>query len=163
MFTKYPGGMLVVTVIEARKLHDKDIVSKNDPYVEVWINEKNKQRTSVINNTNNPVWNQTFTFPLEQDGNKHKLYLKVKDKDFIGSDDIGEAKFDFADAFNGVAIDTWVDLPAKLGLTSHGEVHIYVQFMRQLQIKTPQYEQQGKAEINPIVSPKKQSPKYNDI
>ncbi|EIE87747.1 hypothetical protein G6F46_008996 [Rhizopus delemar] len=131
MVTKYPEGILVVTVIEARKLHGEDIISKNDPYVELWINKKNKQRTSVINNNNNPVWNQTFTFPLEQDGDKHELYLKVKDKDIIGYDNIGEANFDFADTFNGVAIDTWIDLPAKLGLKSHGEVHIYVQFMRQ--------------------------------
>ncbi|KAG1509430.1 hypothetical protein G6F52_011138 [Rhizopus delemar] len=118
-------------IVEARKLHGEDIISKNDPYVELWINKKNKQRTSVINNNNNPVWNQTFTFPLEQDGDKHELYLKVKDKDIIGYDNIGEANFDFADTFNGVAIDTWIDLPAKLGLKSHGEVHIYVQFMRQ--------------------------------
>ncbi|KAG1629094.1 hypothetical protein G6F44_011722 [Rhizopus delemar] len=131
MVTKYPEGILVVTVIEARKLHGEDIISKNDPYVELWINKKNKQRTSVINNNNNPVWNQTFTFPLEQDGDKHELYLKVKDKDIIGYDNIGEANFDFADTFNGVAIDTWIDLPAKLGLKSHGEVHIYVQFIRQ--------------------------------
>jgi hypothetical protein len=63
-----------------------------------------------------------------EEGRKHKLYLDVIDKDTIGSDDIGDAKFDFAEAFNGEPIDTWVNLPAKLGLTSHGEVHIYLQF-----------------------------------
>ncbi|KAI9261053.1 C2 domain-containing protein [Sporodiniella umbellata] len=131
MFSKYPGGTLNVTIIEARKLHGEDLIGKNDPYVELWLDSKYKQKTSVLDNTNDPVWNQTFTFPLEEGGRAHKLYMNVRDKDTIGSDDIGEAKFDFADAFNGAPIDTWVKLPAKLGLTSHGEVHIYVQFVPQ--------------------------------
>ncbi|KAI7898187.1 C2 domain-containing protein [Cokeromyces recurvatus] len=127
MFSKYPSGTLNVTIIEARKLHGEDLIGKNDPYVELWVDDDYKQRTTTISNTNDPVWNQTFTFPLNE-GRKHKLYLKVFDKDTIGSDTIGEAKFDFESAFNGVPIDTWVKLPAKLGLTSHGEVHIYLQF-----------------------------------
>ncbi|KAG1469155.1 hypothetical protein G6F56_003422 [Rhizopus delemar] len=131
MFSKYPGGTLAVTIIEARKLHGEDLIGKNDPYVELWLDDKYKQKTSVLNNTNDPVWNQTFTFPLEDNGRKHKLYMNVRDKDMIGSDEIGEAKFDFESVFNGTAIDTWVKLPAKLGLTSHGEVHIYIQFIRQ--------------------------------
>ncbi|KAI9473669.1 MAG: C2 domain-containing protein [Benjaminiella poitrasii] len=127
MFTKYPSGTLKVTIIEARKLHGEDLIGKNDPYVELWVDDDYKQKTTTISNTNDPVWNQTFTFPLNE-GRKHKLYFKVYDKDIIGSDTIGEAKFDFEGAFNGVPIDTWVKLPAKLGLTSHGEVHIYLQF-----------------------------------
>ncbi|GAA5806686.1 hypothetical protein MFLAVUS_000034 [Mucor flavus] len=127
MFSKNPAGVLSVTIIEARKLHGEDFMGKNDPYVELWIDEDYKQRTSVIENCNDPVWNQTFTFNLSE-SRKHKLYLNVLDKDKIGSDEIGDAKFDFEEAFNGAPIDTWVKLPAKLGLTSHGEVHIYVQF-----------------------------------
>ena len=131
MFSKYPGGVLNVTVIEARKLHGEDLVGKNDPYVELWIDDDYKQRTTVIDNTDNPVWNQSFTFNLPEGGRKHKLELVVNDKDKIGSDEIGTAKFDFEEAFNGAPIDTWVNLPAKMGLTSHGEVHLYVQFIRQ--------------------------------
>ncbi|KAI8876195.1 hypothetical protein K501DRAFT_262550 [Backusella circina FSU 941] len=130
MFDKYPSGVLNVTVIEGRKLKDKDLIGQNDPYVELWVDEKYKQKTAVINNNNNPVWNQTFTFPLNE-GRKHKLYLKVFDKDLIGSDNIGEAKYDFEELFNGQPVDTWVKLPAKMGLTSHGEIHLYMQFMRQ--------------------------------
>ncbi|KAI8379779.1 C2 domain-containing protein [Radiomyces spectabilis] len=131
MFSSHssPEGTLSVTIIEARKLHGEDLIGKNDPYVELWLDEKYKQRTKELSNTNDPVWNQTFTFPIEGGSSVHKLYLKVLDKDPIGSDKIGEAKLDFADAFRGSPIDTWVKLPAKLGLTSHGEVHVYIQFI----------------------------------
>ena len=76
---------------------------------------------------NNPCWNQTFTFNLEE-SRKHKLYFEVMDKDKIGDDDIGEGKLDFADVFETGSIDTWVNLPAKLGLSSHGEIHVHVTF-----------------------------------
>ncbi|KAL0075786.1 C2 domain-containing protein [Phycomyces blakesleeanus] len=122
------GGTLSVTVIEARELHGEDLVGKNDPYVELWLNEDYKQRTSELSNTNDPVWNQTFTFLIDEGSSIHKLYLKVLDKDTFGSDKIGEARVDFRQALEGQPIDTWVKLPAKLGLSSHGEVHLYIQF-----------------------------------
>lgn len=68
---------------------------------------------------------------MEEGGDKHKLYFNVRDKDTFGSDDIGDTKIDFKSVFSGTPIDTWVDLPAKLGLTSHGELHVYIQFMPQ--------------------------------
>ncbi|CEP07717.1 hypothetical protein [Parasitella parasitica] len=130
MFEKNPAGTLNVIVIEARKLHNEDLMGKNDPYVELWIDdEKYMQKTTVIDNNNDPIWNQPFVFNLSE-SRKHKLHIRVMDKDTIGSDKIGEATFDFEGAFNGVPIDTWVKLPAKMGLTSHGEVHINVQFVR---------------------------------
>ncbi|KAI8390196.1 C2 domain-containing protein [Blakeslea trispora] len=128
MFEKYPPGVLQVTVIEARDLHGEDLFGQNDAFVELYIDKDYKQKTSVINDSNNPVWNETFTFNLEE-GHAHKLYFNVIDKDLIGSDDIGEGKLDFKEAFEGVPIDTWVNLPAKMGLTSHGEVHVTVQFI----------------------------------
>jgi hypothetical protein len=41
------------------------------------------------------------------EGHKHKLYLKVLDKDLVGTDTIGDTKFDFEESFNGAPIDTW--------------------------------------------------------
>ncbi|KAI8063385.1 C2 domain-containing protein [Gilbertella persicaria] len=90
-------GILYVTVIEASNLTGKDMIGKNDPYVELWIDERYKQKTRVIKNNDNPLWNQTFTFPLE--GNDHKIHFKVFDKDIIGKDTIGEAKIDFSSAY----------------------------------------------------------------
>ncbi|SAM04318.1 hypothetical protein [Absidia glauca] len=122
-----PAGVLSVTIVEAKELHKEDLL-KNDPFVEVFFDEKYKQRTQEVKSSNEPVWNETFTFNITEGSSDHKLRIKVLDKDTIGSDKIGEAKFDVAEAFKGQPIDTWVKLPAKLGLTSHGEVHVIAQF-----------------------------------
>ena len=53
-------GRLRVTVVEAAKLADKDKTDFNDPYVEIYIDAKKKQKTGTINNTERPVWNETF-------------------------------------------------------------------------------------------------------
>jgi Ca2+-dependent lipid-binding protein len=54
-------AQLQVTVIEARNLKKKDLFSNNDPFVEVYLDdEKQKQKTKVINNCKRPVWNESF-------------------------------------------------------------------------------------------------------
>ncbi len=54
-------GTLEVTIVEGRNLKDQDIIGKNDAYVEVYLDKKYKQRTTIIKDTNNPTWNQRFT------------------------------------------------------------------------------------------------------
>lgn len=123
-----PRGVLTVNVIEARNLHKEDLAGHNDPYVELWFDEDYKQRSETVKNTENPVWNQTFTFNIEEGSSKHKLYFKVLDNDKVGEDKIGDGHLDVSEAFKGTPIDTWAKLPAKLGLTSHGEVHFDIVF-----------------------------------
>jgi Ca2+-dependent lipid-binding protein len=53
-------GHLRVTIVEAAKLADKDKTDFNDPYIEVYLDEKHKQKTITIENVERPVWNQTF-------------------------------------------------------------------------------------------------------
>jgi len=54
-------GTLTVTVVEARKLKDKDIIGKDDAYVELYLDKDYKQRTATVKDTNTPSWNETFT------------------------------------------------------------------------------------------------------
>jgi Ca2+-dependent lipid-binding protein len=126
-----PGGILTVNLIEAKELHKEDFAGHNDSYIELWLDEDYKQRSETVENSENPVYNQTFTFNINEGSSKHKLYFKVLDKDLAGHDKIGEGHFDLTPAFNGEVIDTWANLPAKLGLTSHGEVHFTVEFVPQ--------------------------------
>lgn len=97
-------------------------------YSELWIDSDYKQRTTELEDTNNPVWDQQFTFNVPEDNSFHDLYLEVLDKEFIGSDDIGKASIDFRSVYEGDVIDEWVSLPAWLGLASRGEVHIRIEF-----------------------------------
>lgn len=89
-----------------------------------------KQRTEVLKDQESPVWNQTFTFPIEEGSKHHKLYLRVLDKDTAGADDIGEGKVDFTSVYEGEQIDTLVDLPKHLHLSSHGQIHVGISFNR---------------------------------
>ncbi|KAI9499618.1 C2 domain-containing protein [Zychaea mexicana] len=124
----FPAGVLTVNLYEAKELKSEDFLGKNDPYVEMWLDDDYKQRSSEVSNSNNPVWNETFTFNIQEGSHDKKLYLKVMDKDLMSDDKIGEAKVKIADIVEGQAFDDWVKLPAKLGLSSHGEVHIRVEF-----------------------------------
>ncbi|KAJ3280950.1 Synaptotagmin-7 [Borealophlyctis nickersoniae] len=110
-----------VTVVEARKLKDEDTVGgSNDPYIELWFDEDYKQKTSSQKSTNDPVWNEQFTFNLT---GKHTLHLKAVDKDVGDTDKIGEGKIDLGGVVNGGSpVDTWVNLKGMI--RSHGEVHI---------------------------------------
>ncbi|CAG8588792.1 5461_t:CDS:2 [Ambispora gerdemannii] len=114
-------GELKVTVVEASGLKDKDTVGKSDPYIELYIDKGYKQKTTTKEGTLSPVWNENFKFNIN---NQHTLYLKVLDKDITDSDKIGETKVDLKEVFSKGYVDTWVNLPALLGLTSHGKVHL---------------------------------------
>ncbi|KAL0076628.1 C2 domain-containing protein [Phycomyces blakesleeanus] len=128
-FSAPTSGVLTVTVIEARDLHSEDTFGTNDPFIELWLDEEYKQRTSEVQSSNEPTWNETFTFNIEEGSSLHKIYFKVLDKDLVGDDTVGKAKLDVSEAISsGTPIDTWVSLPAHLGLSSHGEVHFFVQF-----------------------------------
>ncbi|ORX62079.1 hypothetical protein DM01DRAFT_1315413 [Hesseltinella vesiculosa] len=124
-----PEGTLQVTVVEARKLKDEDLIGKNDPYVELWLDSKYKQRTKTLNGTNDPVFNQTFTFPLSRGSSDHKLHFQVFDKDTIGSDEVGKCSVDFADVVQGRPVDDWFKLKGSTGLRSHGDLHLVLSFV----------------------------------
>lgn len=54
-------AQLQVTIIAGRNLKKKDFFSESDPFVQVYLDDKKqKQKTTVQNNTKNPQWNQSF-------------------------------------------------------------------------------------------------------
>ncbi|PIN24021.1 hypothetical protein CDL12_03264 [Handroanthus impetiginosus] len=82
-------GVLSVTVISAENLPSKDLIGKSDPFVELTMKKsEQKKKTRVLNETLNPVWNQTFDFVIE-DGLHELLILEVYDHDTFGKDKMG--------------------------------------------------------------------------
>lgn len=77
------GSVLIVTAVEARDLKSMDINGLSDPYIRFEC-ENQHVETSVQYNTLNPIWNETFTFDIQQ-GNP--LNVLVMDKDSMKSDD----------------------------------------------------------------------------
>ncbi|XP_004291438.1 PREDICTED: synaptotagmin-4-like [Fragaria vesca subsp. vesca] len=82
-------GVLSVTVISAEDLPIVDFMGKADPYVVLLMKKSEaKQKTRVITNNLNPVWNQTFDFMVE-DALHEMVIIEVWDHDTFGKDRIG--------------------------------------------------------------------------
>ena len=121
-----PAGRLEVTIAEGRKLKDEDLVGQNDAYVEVYVDKKYRQKTTTVANSNNPVWNQQFTFNIQKGDDD--IHFHVYDDDVGDRDAIGSCKVKLKNVFDDGRFDEWVKLPAKFGLSSHGEIHIIMRF-----------------------------------
>ncbi|CAM8970457.1 unnamed protein product [Rhodiola kirilowii] len=82
-------GVLSVTVVSAEDLPAVDLNGKADPYVILIMKKSDKRhKTRVVNESLNPVWNQTFDFVVE-DGLHDMLMVEVWDHDTFGKDKIG--------------------------------------------------------------------------
>ncbi|KAG6724033.1 hypothetical protein I3843_03G232300 [Carya illinoinensis] len=82
-------GVLSVTVVSADDLPAVDLMGKADPYVVLILKKsETRNKTRVVNESLNPVWNQTFDFVVE-DGLHDMLILEVWDHDTFGKDYMG--------------------------------------------------------------------------
>ncbi|GER42606.1 calcium-dependent lipid-binding family protein [Striga asiatica] len=69
-----------------QNLPAKDILGKSDPFVVLRMKKSEQTyKTRVLNDTLNPVWNQTFDFVVE-DGLHELLILDVYDHDTFGKE-----------------------------------------------------------------------------
>lgn len=86
-------GVLSVTVISAENLPASDLMGKADPYVVLTMKKsQTRNKTRVVNDSLNPVWNQTFDFVVE-DGLHDLLIAEVWDHDTFGKDYMGRCIF----------------------------------------------------------------------
>ncbi|RDY14295.1 Synaptotagmin-4, partial [Mucuna pruriens] len=82
-------GVLSVTVISAEDLPVVDLMGKADPFVVLSLKKTEKKlKTRVVNESLNPVWNQTFDFVVE-DGLHEMLIVEVYDHDTFSKEKIG--------------------------------------------------------------------------
>jgi Ca2+-dependent lipid-binding protein len=121
-----PTGTLEVFIGEGRHLKDKDTVGQNDPYIEIYTQKKYKQRTTTLGNTNDPVWNEKFVFNIHPEDDT--IHFHVYDADIGDRDSIGSGKVKLKHVFDDGKYEDWVKLPAHLGLSVHGEIHVIMHF-----------------------------------
>lgn len=82
-------GVLCVTVISAEDLPSADLMGKADPFVVLTMKKTGtKNKTRVINEDLNPIWNESFEFVVEE-GLHDLLIAEVWDHDTFGKDYMG--------------------------------------------------------------------------
>ncbi|CAM4588236.1 unnamed protein product, partial [Caretta caretta] len=88
MIKTSPNCLLSVRVIRARNISSKDLFTASDCYVSLWLPtaSNKKVKTKTIEKTDNPVWNETFYFRIQNEV-KNILELTVYDEDSLTKDD----------------------------------------------------------------------------
>ncbi|XP_058883027.1 synaptotagmin-10-like isoform X3 [Acipenser ruthenus] len=94
----YENEMLIVKIIKALELPAKDFTGTSDPYVKIYLlpDRKKKFQTRVHRKTLDPIFDETFQFPVVYDQlSNRKLHFSVYDFDRFSSHDmIGEVVVD---------------------------------------------------------------------
>ncbi|XP_070280753.1 cytosolic phospholipase A2 zeta isoform X1 [Myotis yumanensis] len=91
----HPYYDLQVKVLRARNIQGKDLLSKADCYVQLWLPTASPSRaqTKVIDNCSDPEWNETFHYQIHG-AVKNVLELTLYDKDVLGSTELSLLQFD---------------------------------------------------------------------
>ncbi|CAK9182899.1 unnamed protein product [Ilex paraguariensis] len=126
-------GVLSVTVISAEDLPAADLMGKSDPYVVLMMKKsEQKNKTRVLNNTLNPVWNQTFDFVVE-DGLHDLLILEVWDHDTFGKEKLGRCIMTLTRVLlEGEYTDTF-----SLDVAKKGKLNLHLKWTPQLVLREP--------------------------
>lgn len=151
-------AQLQITVLEGRNLKKKDTISENDPFVEIYLNEKYlKQKTQTKRNCKNPHWNEVLVLYVEFIRNIGKeyflfrnhlngqdlLHVDVYDEDSVKDERIGSVRIDLHELYEKGSIDSkrrfirmifighideWFELTGKSNLHSHGQIHLILDY-----------------------------------
>ncbi|CAF1941771.1 unnamed protein product [Rotaria magnacalcarata] len=120
-------AQLQITVVEAKNLTQKDTLSENDAFIQIYLDEKHsKQKTKVKQDSNNPIWNESFVFNHLHGQNT--LHLDIYDEDAIKDEKIGSVIIDLHHLYDKGHIDNWFDIEEKHGKKSHGQIHLILHY-----------------------------------
>ncbi|KFK26258.1 hypothetical protein AALP_AA8G223700 [Arabis alpina] len=108
-----PQGKLIVTVMKATNLKNKELIGKSDPYATIHILPLFKYKTNAVENNLNPVWDETFELIVENKQNQ-SLTVEVFDKD-VGEDErLGVVKLPLSSLEGGVTKEMELNLLSSL-------------------------------------------------
>ncbi|KAH0789489.1 C2 domain containing protein [Histomonas meleagridis] len=128
-FTHSPFSMfnLFAQVVEGADIEKMDTFGKSDPFCKLKLNHSHRwQKTSVIENTFWPFWNERMTF-IGFDLAKEKLQIELLDKDVATEKLIGTTELNLQPLVDGLPKEYWIDMTPAKGLDYAGKVHIFLQ------------------------------------
>ncbi|KAA0722887.1 Multiple C2 and transmembrane domain-containing protein 2 [Triplophysa tibetana] len=79
--------LLTICLKEGRGLVIRDRCGTSDPYVKFKLDGKTLYKSKVVYKNLNPVWNESFSFPVRK--LDQKLFIKVYDRDLTTDDFMG--------------------------------------------------------------------------
>ncbi|XP_056605464.1 multiple C2 and transmembrane domain-containing protein 2 isoform X2 [Triplophysa dalaica] len=83
--------LLTICLKEGRGLVIRDRCGTSDPYVKFKLDGKTLYKSKVVYKNLNPVWNESFSFPVRK--LDQKLFIKVYDRDLTTDDFMGSCAF----------------------------------------------------------------------
>ncbi|KAJ9167717.1 hypothetical protein P3X46_019321 [Hevea brasiliensis] len=126
-------GVLSVNVVAAENLPAVDLLGKADPYVVLQMKKSDtKVKTRVVNESLNPVWNQTFDFVVE-DALHDMLILEVWDHDTFGKDKIGRCIM----TLTRVLLEGEIQDSFPLDGAKSGKLFLHLKWTPQLKFRDP--------------------------
>ena len=115
---------LHLKVIEARGLDKMDKMSDSDPYCIIQFNGgKEKYQTTVKQDTNDPVWNESFVIPVNVP-NPAILHILLLDKDVGNDDKMAWVEVPISTMQVGQEIDQWYTLTPCKKAKKGGQLHL---------------------------------------
>ncbi|OCT81820.1 hypothetical protein XELAEV_180243292mg, partial [Xenopus laevis] len=87
------ANSIIVNIIKARNLKAMDIGGTSDPYVKVWLMNKDKRvekkKTVVMKRCLNPIFNESFIFDIPTERLRETtIIITVMDKDRLSRNDV---------------------------------------------------------------------------
>eukprot|EP00803_Ostreobium_quekettii_P009566 evm.model.scf_3085.1 EVM.evm.TU.scf_3085.1 scf_3085:3220-3696(+) len=126
------SGAVIVTVIQCRDLVAMDSGGVSDPYVKVKIGRK-EFRTVVVQDSLNPVYNETFEFFDPRAGHcvttDDELKVKVYDKDALSDDFLGRQDLPISDIIDSCRSTGTCRRWYRLEDIKHGEIELKIEFI----------------------------------
>ncbi|KAK2445961.1 Calcium-dependent lipid-binding (CaLB domain) family protein [Trifolium repens] len=126
-------GVLSVTVISAEDLPVVDLMGKADPFVVLALKKSEKKyKTRVVNESLNPVWNQTFDFVVE-DGLHDMLIIELWDHDTFGKEKMGKVIM----TLTKVILEGEYDETFVLDDAKSGKINLHLRWTAQHKYREP--------------------------
>jgi len=138
MENKSWDGQLILTIVSAKNLNNKDWVGLSDPYCLFQVSsiqgELFNGRTRTVIDNLNPVWKTTFSKQITGSG-PITLKFNVMDEDDVGSDDfLGMYTYQFIPA-EQFQLPLTFKLVSKSGKPHPGELDILLTWIEQSKIE----------------------------
>ena len=100
---------LYITVIEAEELNSCGIIGDINPYVKLTF-QGNEEKTSVKNNTYNPLFNEHFRFQISHLEQDEKIVIEVINKTFFGEKSLGSISISLNNLIDKDELENLFDL-----------------------------------------------------